>query len=66
MFIKEMENAEIMKTITYKISHFFCCNCVIKQKIEDPKTLSRFIELVMDPYGIQDKTEKEFKIEFEE
>jgi hypothetical protein len=65
MFIKEMENAEIMKTITHKISHFFCCNCVIKQKIEDPKKLSRFIELVMDPYGVQDQTEKEYKREFE-
>jgi len=61
MFIKEMENAEIMKTFNYKISHFFCCNCGIKPKIEDPKKLSRFIELVMDPYGVQDKTELEIK-----
>jgi len=65
MFIKEMENAEIMKTFIYKTSQLFCCNCVIKQQIDDPKKLSRFIELVMDPYGIQDKTDKELKIHHE-
>lgn len=63
MFIKEMENAEIMKTFVYKTSQLFCCNCVVKQQIDDPKKLSRFIELVMDPYGIQDKTDKELKIQ---
>jgi len=61
MFIKEMENAEIMKTFNYKVSHFFCCSCGIKPKIDDPKKLSKFIELVMDPYGVQDKTEMELK-----
>jgi hypothetical protein len=65
MFIKEMENAEIMKTFTYKISQFFCCSCIMKQKIEDPKKLSRFIELVMDPYGVQDKTELEIKLQYD-
>jgi hypothetical protein len=62
MFIKEMENAEIMKTITYKISQIFCYNCVITHKIDDPKKLSKFIELVMDPYGMQDQNEKELKM----
>jgi hypothetical protein len=65
MFIKEMENAEIMKTFNYKIANFFCCNCGIKPKIDDPKKLSRFIELVMDPYGVQDKTEWEIKVQHE-
>ena len=62
MFIKEMENAEIMKTITYKISELFCFNCIITHKIDDPKKLSKFIELVMDPYGMQDQNEKELKM----
>jgi len=61
MFVKEMENAEIMKTFTYKISRLFCCNCVVKQQIDDPRALSTFIEQVMDPYGIQDKIDKELK-----
>jgi hypothetical protein len=65
MFIKEMENAEIMKTYTYKTSQLFCCNCVIKYQLNEPKKLSRFIELVMDPYGVQDKIDKEFKKQYE-
>jgi len=59
MFIQEMENAEIMKTITYKISRWVCFNCIIKQQINDPKKLSLFIEDVMDPYGRQDKYDLE-------
>ena len=59
MFIKEMENAEIMKTFAYKISKLFCCNCFMSHKIDDPKKLSKFIELVMDPYGMQDQFEKD-------
>lgn len=66
MFVKEMENAEIMKTFTYKISKFFCCNCVAKHQIDDPKKLSQFIEDVMDPYGRQDKYAKEIQEENEE
>jgi hypothetical protein len=58
MFIKEMENAEIMKTFTYKIRYWFCC---IKQQLDPPKKLSTFIEDVMDPYGRQDKNEIELK-----
>jgi len=61
MFIKEMENAEIMKTFTYKISRWFCCNCIVKQQINDPKKLSLFIEDVMDPYGRQDKNDIELR-----
>jgi hypothetical protein len=61
MFIKEMENAEIMKTFTYKISKWVCCNCIVKQQLDNPKKLSEFIEDVMDPYGRQDKLEKEKK-----
>ena len=66
MFIKEMENAETMKTFTYKLSKLLCFNCVIKHQIDNPKNLSRFIELVMDPYGVQDETEKELKKQHEE
>jgi len=66
MFIKEMENAEIIKTFIYKISNFFCFSCGIKPKIEDPKQISKFIELVMDPYGMQDQIEKNLKIQHED
>ena len=62
MFIKEMENAEIMKTFTYKISQLFCNSYVITNKLDDPKKISKFIELVMDPYGMQDQNEKELKM----
>ena len=62
MFIKEMENAEMMKTFTYKIRYWFCC---IKQQLDDPKKLSIFIEDVMDPYGRQDKNEIELKAQNE-
>ena len=61
MFVKEMENAEIMKTLTYKISKWVCCNCIVRQQLDNPKKLSEFIEDVMDPYGRQDKHEKEKK-----
>jgi hypothetical protein len=63
MFVKEMNNAEIMKTMTYKIiSCFCCCNYMLNNQLEDPKKLSHFIETVMDPYGIQDKEIDEDKI----
>jgi hypothetical protein len=58
MFIKEMENAEIMKTITYKISKCICCNCIVKQQLANPRKMSEFIENVMDPFGRQDKDKK--------
>jgi hypothetical protein len=63
MFVKEMNNAEIMKTMTYKImSCFCCCNYMLHRQLEDPRKSSHFIETVMDPYGIQDKEMDEDKI----
>uniref|UniRef100_A0A6C0ASS7 Uncharacterized protein n=1 Tax=viral metagenome TaxID=1070528 RepID=A0A6C0ASS7_9ZZZZ len=63
MFVKEMNNAEIKKTLTYKfMSCFCCCNYMLNKQIEDPKKLSHFIETVMDPYGIQDKEIDQDKI----
>jgi len=61
MFIKEMENAEIMKTFTYKVSKFICCNCIVKQQLTNPRKMSEFIENVTDPFGRQDKEKKEEK-----
>jgi len=55
MFIKEMKNAEIMKTFTFKFTKLFCCNYVIKKQLEDPR---KIIEEVMDTYGKQNKLEK--------
>jgi len=63
MFVKEMNNAEIMKTFTYKfMSWFCCCNYMLNKQLEDPKKLSHFIESVMDPYGMRDKEIYEDKI----
>ena len=59
MFIKEMENAEKMKSMTLRI--WFCCGYGIKEKITDPRKISQFIEDVMDPYGRQDKYLEEIK-----
>jgi hypothetical protein len=53
MFVKEMENAEKMKKMTFR--RWFCCGYGIKEKIIDPRKISQFIEDVMDPYGRQDK-----------
>ena len=63
MFVKEMNNAEIIKTITYQFMNCFCCcNYMLNKQLEDPKKLSHFIETVMDPYGIQDKEIDQDKI----
>ena len=59
MFIKEMENAEKMKKMTFR--RWFCCGYGIKEKIVDPRKISQFIEDVMDPYGRQDKYLKDLK-----
>ena len=59
MFIKEMENAEKMKKMTFR--RWFCCGYGIKEKIIDPRKISQFIEDVMDPYGRQDKYLEELK-----
>jgi hypothetical protein len=59
MFIKEMENAEKMKRM--KIRRWFCFGCGVQEKIIDPRKVNEFIEDVMDPFGRQDKIEKEFK-----
>jgi hypothetical protein len=61
MFVKEMENAEIMKTIFYKITTFFCCCSCLLTQVQEPTKISHFIESVMNPYGIQDKEEEYYK-----
>ena len=49
MFIKEMENAEIMKK--YWFTNTFLCGCGLHKKITDPRTLNPFIIDIMNPYG---------------
>jgi hypothetical protein len=61
MFIKEMENAEKMKKM--KVRRWLCFGFGIKEKITDPRKVNEFIEDVMDPFGRQDKIEKEFKLQ---
>jgi len=57
MFIKEMENAEKIKTLRFR--RWLLCGFGMKDIIIDPRKLSTFVEDVMDPYGRQDKVKKE-------
>ena len=56
MFIKEMENAEKYKKMTFR--RWFLCGCGMKEEDDDPRKLSTFVEDVMDPYGRQDRLQK--------
>ena len=56
MFMKEIENADESCW-----SRWLLCWCKSKEKGEDPKKLSTFVEDVMDPYGRQDKYVREVK-----
>ena len=56
MFVKEMENAEKNKK---KWLNLFFCNLFDNKNNDDPRKLSLFVEDVMDPYGRQDKIQKE-------
>jgi len=57
MFMKEMENAEKFKKLAW--CKWFIWGCKNDQISDDPKTLSTFIEDVMNPFGRQDKYFKE-------
>ena len=56
MFIKEMENAEKYKKMTFR--RWFLCGCGMGEEDDDPRKLSTFVEDVMDPYGRQDRLQK--------
>jgi len=56
MFIKEMENAEKYKKMTFR--RWFLCGCGMREEDDDPRKLSTFVEDVMDPYGRQDRLQK--------
>lgn len=61
MFLKEMENAERRKRISFW-AWFWCCCCFHnKPQMVDPRKMSTFVEDVMDPYGRQDKLMKELR-----
>ena len=51
--------SEINKKIW--IRRWLCCGFNIKEKVIDPRTISTFIEDVMNPYGRQDKIIQELK-----
>ena len=53
MFVKEMENAERYKKMTFR--RWFLCGFGMGEKENDPRKLSTFVEDVMDPYGRQDR-----------
>lgn len=57
MFVKEMENAEKIKKMSFR--RWFCFGYGINEEIIDPRKISTFIEDVMDPYGRQEKHLKE-------
>jgi hypothetical protein len=48
MFMKEMENAEKYKTMTFR--RWFLCGFGVKEKLIDPRQINRFIEDIMNPY----------------
>lgn len=48
MFMKEMENAEKYKSMTFR--RWVLCGFGVKEKITDPRQLNRFIEDIMNPY----------------
>jgi len=48
MFMKEMENAEKYKSMTFR--RWFLCGFGVKEKITDPRQINRFIEDIMNPY----------------
>jgi hypothetical protein len=52
MFVKEMENAEIIKKHWFR--RFFLCGCGLKEKTKDPRKLNDFISDLMYPYGNPD------------
>jgi hypothetical protein len=48
MLMKEMENAEKYKTMTFR--RWFLCGFGVKEKLIDPRQINRFIEDIMNPY----------------
>lgn len=48
MFMKEMENAEKYKSMTFR--RWFLCGFGVKEQIKDPRQINRFIEDIMNPY----------------
>jgi hypothetical protein len=48
MFMKEMENAEKYKSMTFR--RWFLCGFGVKEQITDPRQINRFIEDIMNPY----------------
>ena len=48
MFMKEMENAELVKKM--KVRRWLCFGCGMKDKIVDPREINPFIGEVMNPY----------------
>jgi hypothetical protein len=48
MFMKEMENAEKYKSMTFR--RWILCGFGVKEKITDPRQINRFIEDIMNPY----------------
>ncbi len=57
MFLKEMENAEIMKK--YCLRLFYCI--FETDKLKDPREISTFVEDVMNPYRREDICMDEYK-----
>lgn len=69
MFLKEIENAELLKKPFFRCFNYFCG----KDKIKDPREISTFVEDVMNPYGKEDlymdeyrKYKKELEIKTEQ
>ena len=48
MFVKEMENAEMYRKMS--IRKWLLCGLGMKEKMEDPREINKFIQEVMNPY----------------
>jgi hypothetical protein len=55
MFVKEMENAEILKKNRFR--NWFLCGFGLKEKTKDPRKLNDFIKDLMYPYASSDGKE---------
>ena len=63
MFVKEMENAEIIKKNWFR--RWFLCSYGLKEKTRDPRELNNFIKDLMYPYGSSDETQRKVLNEYD-
>ena len=63
MFVKEMENAEIIKKSW--VRRWFLCSFGLKEKTKDPRKLNEFVKDLMYPYGNIDSRQVKLTNEYD-